>query len=61
MYINNQLNFKILDTCTTSVYDILECLSIEIVFDHSKNIVISCIYRQPGSCVESCIDLLNSF
>ena len=61
MYINNQLNFKILDTCTTSVNDTLECLSIEIVFDNSKNIVISCIYRQPGSCVESCIDLLNSF
>lgn len=31
------------------VDDVLECLSIEILRDKKKNIIVSCIYRTPGS------------
>ena len=60
LYIKNQLNFKSLDKCTLTVNDVLECLTIELLLEKGKNIVISCIYRKPGSSVDSFIDVLNN-
>ena len=60
LYISNQLNYKSLDKCTIVVNDVLECLAVELVMDKGKNIVISCIYRKPGSPVDSFIDILDN-
>lgn len=30
----------------------MECITIEIETESSKNIVVSCIYRAPGSCID---------
>lgn len=31
--------------------NIMECITVEIDMEKSKNILISCIYRKPGSCI----------
>ena len=61
LYIHNHLNFKILNKMTTAIDDVLECLTIELVLEKSKNIVVSCVYRQPGTPINDCIDTLNAF
>lgn len=61
LYIHNHLDFKILNKMTTVIDDALECLSIELIFEKSKNVVVSCIYRQPGTPIDVCIDTLNAF
>lgn len=38
---------------TVTINDMLECLSIEIVSEKKKNVIVSCLYRSPGSCVEA--------
>ena len=60
-YINNLFNFKTLDNYTTSIDDVLECLTVELIVSTGKNIVLSCIYRQPGSQIDTCIETLNTF
>ena len=59
LYINKRLNFKVIKEATTSIDDSLECLTVEIILKDSKNIIVSCIYRQPGSSVDVCIETIN--
>ena len=46
------INVKVLDSMTTIVDNVLECISIEICKEKSKNWIISCLYRAPGSNIE---------
>lgn len=55
LYVDNDLSCKIVDSLSTTIEGVLECLSVEIVVLKSKNIIVSCLYRTPGSC----LDLFN--
>ena len=35
------------------VDNIMECIMVEIEIEKSKNILISCVYRTPGSCIDT--------
>lgn len=49
MYIDKSLNFRVLDGMTTVIDNLLECLTIEICMEKNRNVIVSCIYRAPGS------------
>jgi len=52
MFVDLNYGFKIIENMTMVVDDILECLTIEIVRTKKKNIIVSCIYRTPGSNID---------
>ena len=52
IYVDVSLNFRVLDCMTTVVDNLLECITIEICKEKHKNVIISCIYRAPGSSIE---------
>ena len=52
IYVDKTLNFKVMDSITIVVGNVLECISIEICKEKSKNLIISCFYRVPGSNIE---------
>ena len=52
IYVDKTLNFRVLDRMTTVVDNLLECITIEICKEKTKNQIISCIYRAPGSNIE---------
>ena len=60
LYISNRLKFKVVSEATTSIDDTLECISVEIIFNNSKNIIVSCLYRQPGSSIDVCIETIHT-
>ncbi len=35
------------------VENVLECVTIELLMEKKKNITVSCLYRTPGSCIDS--------
>ena len=39
----------------------LECISINVRVSKNKSIIVTCIYRQPDSKIEACIDIIESF
>ena len=59
LYISKCLNFEVVKAATTSIDDTLECLTVEIILKNNKNIIVSCIYRQPGSSIDVCIETIN--
>lgn len=52
LYIDVNLNCKIVEQKTIIIPDLLEILTVEIIMDKCKNILISSIYRPPGCNVE---------
>ena len=52
IYVDKTLHFKVLDRMTTVVDNVLECISIEICKEKRNNLIISCLYRAPGSNIE---------
>ena len=52
LYVDKNLNYKVVEKLTTVVDNVLECVTIEILMEKTKNIRVSCIYRTPSSNIE---------
>ena len=52
MYINSNLEYKKIESKSICVDDSFECLTTELTVNGSKNIIIACIYRKPGSSID---------
>lgn len=53
LYVSNKLNYKVVESMSTIVDDVMECLSVEIIMGKQKNVIVSCVYRAPGSSIET--------
>ena len=51
VYVNNSYECTHLNVYSKAVQDLYECVSVEINIPRSKNIVLSCIYRSPGTSI----------
>ena len=61
LYVSKTLNFKKLDKYSVQLDDVMESVTIEIDIANSKNIILSCVYRSPGSKLEQFIDYIEQF
>lgn len=52
MFVDKNLNYKVVDSISTVIDNVLECITIEICTQKKKNVIISCLYRAPGSSME---------
>ena len=48
-YVNKELASKYIPHKSTVVDNLLECITIEIMISGHKNVIVSCLYRTPGS------------
>ena len=53
LYIDKRYKTKQVIKMSNIVDNIMECITVEIEIRNSKNALISCIYRTPGSCIET--------
>lgn len=53
VYVDKDLNYRVVENMSTAVDNLFECITIEICREKNKNVIISCIYRAPGSSIES--------
>lgn len=51
IYVDTNYSFKVIENTSTVVDNVLECMTIEIIRAR-KNIIVSCIYRTPGSDID---------
>ena len=54
IYIQNTLKHTIINHMTYAMDDVLECLSVEVLL-HSKDIVISCLYKHPTCTIDELV------
>ena len=52
IYISNNVDFEQINDLSFVVDDMFEMVSVELKIKHAKNIIVSCLYRSPGSCLE---------
>lgn len=52
LFVRSGLKCKVIVNMTFSIDNLMECLSVEIEGNRSKNMFISCVYRTPGSCID---------
>lgn len=52
IYVDRNITFKVLESMSMVVDNMLECISIELCKGKNKPVIISCIYRTPGSNIE---------
>lgn len=53
LYINKNLRSKKMECMSLVVDDIMECVTVEIEIEKGQNIIISSVYRTPGSCIDT--------
>lgn len=58
LYVDTALRCSMVNCMSNTIENILECLTIEIDVEKSKNITISCVYRTPGTCLDTFKDKL---
>ena len=49
LYVDNDLKCKQVEPMSIATDDLMECITVEIEMEKQRNIVISCVYRAPGS------------
>lgn len=52
LFVDKCFGFKVVENMSTTVDNIFECITIEIFVEKKKNVIVSCIYRAPGSNIE---------
>ena len=61
IYVKNGIEFDVMESISCAVDNLLECISINVRVSKNKSIIVTCIYRQPDSKIEACIDIIESF
>ena len=59
LYVKNCYNYKVSDQMSFAIKDNLECITIEVIFEAKKNIMVSCIYNQPASDTNTLIQTIE--
>ena len=52
LFVNTDLKCRIVECMTMAINDLFECITVEIDMEKKKNVVVTCIYRTPGSKIE---------
>uniref|UniRef100_A0A1A8B5D8 Helentron 4 helitron-like transposon replicase/helicase/endonuclease n=1 Tax=Nothobranchius furzeri TaxID=105023 RepID=A0A1A8B5D8_NOTFU len=53
LYVDINLRCKSSDKKTIIIDGVMECISVEIAIEGTKPIIVSCLYRTPGSCLNT--------
>ena len=53
LFVDKRLIYKVVETMSVNIDDLMECITIEICMEKKKNVIVSCVYRTPGSNIET--------
>ena len=56
---DTNLKCNVIDNMSVNYDDTDECLTVEIILEESKNIIISCVYRAPDSNIDVFNEILD--
>ena len=59
MYIRNDIRFEVLDNISCSIDNVLECICVKLYLSLKRSIIVSCLYRRPGSTINTTIDFIE--
>ena len=60
IYLQNGLEYKLLEECKFSDANVIESLFLEIIVPHGNNIIVGCVYRPPNQNTAIFIDKFSN-
>ena len=60
IYVANSIEFKEINCMSFEVENIMECVTVELLVNNKKHVIIGCLYRTPGSNVDILIEFLQT-
>ena len=60
IYLQNGLEYKLLEECKFSDPDVIESIFLEIIVPHGNNIIVGCVYRPPNQDTAMFIDKFSN-
>ena len=60
IYVDNSIRFTVIDDMTTVVDDFVECITIELIMEKRRNIIISCLYRDGEGSIKDFTEWMNT-
>ena len=61
IYVNKDIPFKKLENYSVSMNELFEIVSIELQLQGCKNVIVSCVYRTPGSNMEQFTEYIEQY
>lgn len=52
LYVHSRFDYRVVDNLTSIIDNVMECITVEISLEKKKNVMVSCVYRPPGSDIE---------
>lgn len=52
IYVDSNLQSNLVNNMSTTIDNVLECVTVEVKIEKQKNVTVSCMYRTPGSPLE---------
>ena len=59
IYVRQNLKFVQRNELCTTISNVLECVTLELLFENDKNVIISCVYRTPGTDLDVFTDYIE--
>lgn len=59
LYIKNSLKYKVVECMSTTIDNLMDCITVEICMEKQKNVIVSCVYRAPDSSIEAFKDSME--
>lgn len=53
LFVDRGLTSKVVENMSIIIDNIMECITIEICMEKMNNVIVSCVYRKPGSKIET--------
>ena len=60
IYVINSLLVKSCCYLSTVLDGVMECVTLEIISKAKNNVIVSCIYRTPGSCISNFTEIISN-
>ena len=60
IYVNDSLDYRVIDRMSVTINGVMECVTVELCINKRKNIIVNCVYRTPGSDIQTFIDQIET-
>ena len=60
IYVSNSLDYRVINCMSVRINGVMECVTVELCINKRKNIIVNCVYRTPGSDMQTFIDQIET-
>ena len=60
IYVSDSLDYRVIDFMSVTINGVMKCIMVELCINKRKHIIVNCVYRTPGSDMQTFIDQIET-